>query len=129
MSSLDAVAALAPRAHAALLRAWQAAHQAVEPELIDSARRGVEAQLGLAPAGPEDALVDQFVLYVPGVTEELRAPLRARLGDAGLREFFDALYVLDQTTRLRLAYPGAGGTLGPALVFGLRAGEAAANGG
>jgi succinate dehydrogenase/fumarate reductase flavoprotein subunit len=25
-----------------------------------------------------------------------------------------------------LAYPGAGGTLGPALVFGVRAGEAAA---
>jgi len=25
-----------------------------------------------------------------------------------------------------MAYPGAGGTLGPALVFGLRAGDAAA---
>ena len=25
-----------------------------------------------------------------------------------------------------IAYPGAGGTLGPALVFGLRAGDAAA---
>jgi hypothetical protein len=107
---LDRLAALAPESAAALLGAWDAAHDAVDPELLAAARRRVEGQLGLAedgggnPPDPVAALVDQFVFYVPDVTEELRAPVRERLGDDGLERFLEAVYVVDQTARLRLAH-------------------------
>jgi hypothetical protein len=111
---LDVLAAVAPEASAALSAAGSAAHDAVDGELLALARRRVEDQVGLAPdrgGEPPDplgqavaALSDQFVFYVPEVTEELRAPVRAHLGSEGLRTFVDALYVLDQTARLRLSH-------------------------
>ncbi len=111
---LDLLGAVAPAARAALLRAWHAAYDAVDPGLLELARRRVEDQLGLAPdrgEAPEErigwpiaALTDQFVFYVPHVTGELRAAAVDHLGPDGMRTFVEALYVLDQTTRLRLAY-------------------------
>jgi hypothetical protein len=108
------VAAVAPDAHAALARAWAAARDALDAELFETLRRRVDLQLGAA-TGPEEeahgelaaaalALADQFVLYVPAVGEEHLAPLRARLGDDALRTLVEALYVLDQAARLRLAH-------------------------
>jgi len=114
MPELDLLGAVAPAARAALVRAWRVAHDAVDPGLLDLARRRVEDHLGLAPDPGEEPdeplgraiaeLSDQFVFYVPHVTEELRTPVRDRLGPDGLRTFVEALYVLDQTTRLRLTH-------------------------
>jgi hypothetical protein len=111
---LDLLGAVAPAAHAALVRAWRGAHDAVDPALLGLARRRVEDQLGLAAdRGPEPddpvgrsiaALSDQFVLYVPHVGQELRDVVQDHLGTVGLRTLVEALYVLDQTTRLRLAH-------------------------
>lgn len=111
---LDVLGSVAPDARSALIDAWEAAHREVDLTLLGLARRRIEDQLGLAPdPGPEPqdalqhavrALVDQFVFYVPEVNEELRAPVRDGLGEEGLAAFMDAIYVLDQTTRLRLAH-------------------------
>lgn len=111
---LDVLGAVAPDARRALGEAWDAAHQEVDPALLALARRRVEDQLGFAPdPGPEPdsrlqraivALTDQFVFYVPQVTEELCAPVREDLGEERLGTFIDALYVLDQTTRLRISH-------------------------
>lgn len=111
---LDVLGAVAPDARAALLAGWEAAHREVDPSYLDLARRRVEDQLHLSPdPGPEPRddleqaladLVDQFAFYVPQVTEDLRAPVRDHLGEDGLTTFIDALYALDQTTRLRLSH-------------------------
>jgi hypothetical protein len=111
---LDVLGAVAPGARAALFEAWDAAYREVDPTLLSLARRRVADQLGLAPdhgPEPEDrlqqqvaALTDQFVFYAPHVTEELLVPVREDLGAGRLRTFIDALYVLDQTTRLRLSH-------------------------
>jgi len=111
---LHVLGAVAPQARAALRAAWDAAYREVDPVLLSLVRRRVEDQLGLAlDPGPQPddrteravaALADQFVFYVPQVSDELRAPVRQALGDNGLRTLIDALYVLDQTTRLRLTH-------------------------
>jgi hypothetical protein len=107
---LEHLAVAAPESAAALLGAWGAARDAVDPELLALVERRVESQLGLAeddgadPADPVVALVDQFVFYVPDVDEAMRAPVRERLGADGLETLLDALYVVDQTARLRLAH-------------------------
>lgn len=108
------VAELAPGAHVALARAWKAAHEAVVPELLEPLRRRIASALDGTEAADGDvtdeltaaalALADQFVLYVPAVGEEHLAPLRARLGDDGLRTLVEAIYVLDQAARLQLAH-------------------------
>jgi hypothetical protein len=110
--SLDSLFVYAPDAHAALGRAWDAAQAEVDPGLFAVGRQRVEGQLGLTEGPgqvPEDelgaaaaALADQFVFYAPQIDESLLAPLRDRIGEEALRTFVDALYVLDQTTRLRL---------------------------
>jgi hypothetical protein len=110
---LDLMGAVAPQARNALAGAWRAAHEEVEPDVLAVARRRIEAQLGLAPDGetPADgrlaavaALADQFAFYVPHVDEGLRAPVREALGEDGLHTLVNALYVLDQTARLRIAH-------------------------
>jgi hypothetical protein len=107
---LDHLVALAPESAAALSSALDAARSAVDPQLLAVVERRVEAQLGLGaddgadPADPVIALVDQFVFYVADVDEDMRAPVRERLGADGLAILLDALYVVDQTARLRLAH-------------------------
>jgi hypothetical protein len=101
------MAMFAPRASAALEAAQDAVRSAVAPALLDAVRDRVRAQLAGGAAEPGDpalALVDQFVLYVPAVSEEHLAPVRKRFGPDGLRTFVEALYVVDQTERLGLAY-------------------------
>jgi hypothetical protein len=107
---LDHLVALAPESAAALSGALDAARSAVDPQLLAVVERRVEAQLGLGAddgadaADPVIALVDQFVFYVADVDEDMRAPVRERLGADGLEALLDALYVVDQTARLRLAH-------------------------
>src|SRR4051794_15116040 len=108
---LDELGAYAPVAYAALLRAWDAAHEEVDAALLALGRRRVEDQLGLTPdPGPAPregrehavaALADQFVNFAPQVTEALLARVRRELGGDGLRPLFDALSVWDQPSRLR----------------------------
>jgi alkylhydroperoxidase family enzyme len=103
-----------PRISGALRGACRAVAAVVSPELLAFTRRRVEIVLGATDAIlPEPAsrllasaaeLIDQFLIYVPAVTEEILAPLRTELGEDGLVAFVQALYVIDQTTRLRLIY-------------------------
>jgi alkylhydroperoxidase family enzyme len=104
----------APEVHAAWLSVCRAAVVGVDGELLAATSRRVEIGLGaadepfdegrsrLAVAAAE--LTDQFLVYVPGVTEHMLEPLRADLGEAGLEAFVQTLYTLDQTTRLKLIY-------------------------
>jgi hypothetical protein len=107
-TGLAPLRSLAPGAYAALERAYTLAAAALDPDL----RGRVEALLaGAAPdaeahAGACVDLTDRFVTYVPGVTDELRAAVRDELGEAGLRTLVEALYVVDQTERLRHALGG-----------------------
>ncbi|MFC4949809.1 hypothetical protein [Pseudonocardia sp. GCM10023141] len=109
---LDAIERVAPHAFDALTRSWAAVQQVVDPALLDAVAARMNALLGRAPGAAaatagfeaELALVDQFVDYVPDIDDELLDPLRARYTKTGLRDLVDALYVIDQTTRLRIAH-------------------------
>jgi hypothetical protein len=106
--------AIAPAASERLLEANARARAAVDPRLLEPARRRIASLLGVeeepdsTPATPLERacldLTEQFVVYVPGVTESLLEPVRAGLGADGLRTFVEALYVLDATYRLQAAH-------------------------
>jgi hypothetical protein len=103
----------APGALAALESAYEAARLAVDPALADGLRRRVAESLGLvaaagsppAPAGRESCFefADQFVAFVPGVTEAQRRAVAAELGDEHRLELARMLYVFDMADRLVLA--------------------------
>jgi hypothetical protein len=103
----------APGALAALESAHEAALLAVDPGLADCLRRRVAENLGLAvvaespPAVAEReacfAFADQFVAYVPGVTEAQRRAVAGELGDDQRLELARMLYVFDMADRLVLA--------------------------
>jgi hypothetical protein len=107
---MEQLQAHAPDADAVLGRAYASARAAVEPDRFESMRRRVESLLAGSEPGPERGtvvdLTDQFVIYVPGVGAELRDAACGELGDDGLRTFVEALYVVDQTERLRYALDG-----------------------
>lgn len=107
------------RAHAgaalaALESAYDAARQAIDRELADTLRRRVAEQLGavqVAASSPPPTereracfdFADQFVVYVPGITEAQRDAVAAQLGQEQVLELARTLYVFDMTDRLRLA--------------------------
>ena len=103
----------APGALAALECAYEAACLAVDPALADCLRRRVAESLGLVtPAGSAPAVAeregcfefaDQFVAYVPGVTEAQRTAVAVELGDDQRLELARMLYVFDMADRLVLA--------------------------
>lgn len=111
---LPAMAHAAPTVQAAFVDAWYAAGAALDPALYDLAKSRVEdvverSQANIDAAGgpwheAAVAVADQFVEYVPDIDEELLAPLREHLGEKGLRDFVEALYILDQGTRLRITH-------------------------
>ena len=107
---MDQLRSCAPAADAVLGRAYASARASVEPDRFESMRRRVESLLAGSEPQPERGavvdLTDQFVTYVPGVGAELRNAARDELGDDGLRTFVEALYVVDQTERLRHALGG-----------------------
>ena len=109
LAGLEAVSATAPRVYALLAHAWAAAPEVVDPALLDLVHARVNFLLGLTAEDVEGtsdvlALTDQFVKYVPDVREEHLVPLREQLGRRGLRALVDALYILDQTARLRITH-------------------------
>jgi hypothetical protein len=107
---------------AALESAYDAASQALDPELAATMRDRVAEQLGLAPmaaaTAPADAreqacfdFADQFVVYVAAVDDDQRAAVAAVLGKENLPTLAEMLYVFDMTDRLacalgRLFVPG-----------------------
>jgi hypothetical protein len=102
----------APTALAALESAHEAACLAVDPVLADCLRRRVAESLGLGASGDSPPGVagreacfefaDQFVTYVPGVTEAQRRAVGVELGDDQRLELARMLYVFDMTDRLVL---------------------------
>lgn len=99
---------------AALESASDAAGRAIEPVLADLLRGRVAERLGVVPPGGSTSAVtereqaccdfaDQFVVYVPGITEAHRDAVAAQLGQDLLLELTRALYVFDMTDRLRLS--------------------------
>jgi alkylhydroperoxidase family enzyme len=113
-AEMSVLATSAPEVHAAWLAVCRAADAAIEGELLAATRRRVEVGLGTADEPFDEApsptavaaadITDQFLVYVPGVTPSMLEPLRSDLGVAGLQAFVQTLYVLDQTTRLKLIY-------------------------
>ena len=113
---LPAVAAVSPAAYLALEGAWRAAESSLDSELFalivrqvetlldpgESTGTGSEAADGYLAAAR--AVVEQFVDYVPDIDAELLAPVLDKLGKTGLRSFIEAIYTVDQTTRLRVAH-------------------------
>ncbi|GAA1085200.1 hypothetical protein [Tsukamurella spumae] len=64
--------------------------------------RGTRTDIGPAES-PEAAFVDQFVDYVADIDDALRAPLAAKYGKS-LRNFVEAVYIIDQSVRLGLTH-------------------------
>jgi hypothetical protein len=102
----------APEAYSAWLAANAAAERELDPDLYGLAQERVHSTLG-APGTPVEPstpleraaveLIEQFVTYVPEVTERHLAPVRDELGDDALETFVYGLYVLDLSERMRLA--------------------------
>jgi alkylhydroperoxidase family enzyme len=102
----------APEALAALESAHAAACGAIDPALADALRRRVAAALGdvpepaAPPTEPERAcaaFADQFVVAVPGITQEQRDAVAGVLGADQVLELARVLYVFDMTERLALS--------------------------
>lgn len=94
--------------------AYDAARRAIQPVLADSLRRRVAELLGVVQAAGSSSpptereracfeFADQFVVYVPGITEAQRDAVAAQLGPQRLPELARMLYVFDMTDRLRLS--------------------------
>lgn len=113
---LPAIAAVSPAAYLALEGAWRASASSLDSELFALIVQQVEAlldpegatgtstELGGGYLAAASAVVEQFVDYVPDVDAELLAPVLDQLGKTGLRSFIEAIYTVDQTTRLRVAH-------------------------
>ena len=103
----------APGALAALESAYDAAAVAIDPRLADCLRLRVAESLGLEPVGSAPPasereracfeFADQFVIYVPGVTEGQREAVGVELGRDLRLELARMIYVFDMTDRLILS--------------------------
>ena len=114
-----------------LVAAHDAAWEAVDPDLLDLCRLRIAMLLGaefeLADHGLDDelvrelpswptsprfsathraclALTEQFVIDVASITDEQTAAVAADLGAEGLANLVNALLVVEQRQRLRLAW-------------------------
>ena len=108
---LQTIAAGASAVYESLVGAWAASAHAFDEPVITAIQGRVEKILGaeFGPTAesletPEMAFVDQFVDHVPDVDEQLRKPLREKFGKIGLRNFVDAVYIIDQSVRLSITH-------------------------
>jgi alkylhydroperoxidase family enzyme len=134
--SLALVELHAPDAYAALRNAYQHAYGAADPALLELARLRIASLLDPAAAAvsppsfglsepklralgdwssagvytPAEraclAFVDQFVFYVPDVSDELIDDLLRHLSPADVYGFVSGVYVLDAMQRLSLSLAG-----------------------
>jgi alkylhydroperoxidase family enzyme len=111
---LDPARRHAGSALAALESAHDAACRAVDPVLADAMRLRVAEQIGALPPASSTPVAtdrdrvccdfaDQFVVYVPGITEEQRDAVAAELGPEQALELARMVYVFDMTDRLTLS--------------------------
>ena len=117
IAELEQLRATAPDAFEALLGALAyASDSTVDAQLLEPARRRLAVQFRTydGPAVDEDAqapleqaaadIVDQFVVYVAGVSDDLREPLEDAFTIEQLNEFAKVLYTLDVGYRLRFVH-------------------------
>jgi alkylhydroperoxidase family enzyme len=109
------LAVRAPALFTALTASWLAVQEKMDARLLCIVKERVEWLLesdgssALEQTYSQEeqsivALVDQFVVRVSDVTEEHLAEPRAILGDSGLRDLLETLYVVDQLSRLYLSH-------------------------
>jgi len=123
LAELEELRAASPTAYQALLDALaHASNSTVDPRLLEPMRRRLAIQFGSydGPEVDESAapeleqavadLVDQFVVYVAGVTDDLRAPLEDAYPIEDLNEFAKVLYTLDMGYRVRFTQRALFGT-------------------
>ncbi|MEV7629819.1 hypothetical protein [Actinoplanes sp. NPDC089786] len=108
MNDLDAVKRVAPHVYTAWQQSWETTASAIDANLLDTLRERVndrlEGRRGSESGDAERTLADLFVDRVADVGEDHLNSVRAKHGDQGLRNFVEALYLIDQTTRLRIAH-------------------------
>ncbi len=113
LPDLRVVARSNPDVFTLLVNAWDTDSRALGTDVFDAVchrvsnflrnAAPVEDSAGvLTPA--QEKLLDQYVKYVPDVTPVLLAPVEAELGNSGLRNFVDTLYIVDQATRLDITH-------------------------
>jgi AhpD family alkylhydroperoxidase len=109
LPELDPLRLHAPDSYAAFVAAGAITDAILPAGLAAEVGHRVAAGLGLTVDSPESgsgiaAIVDQFVLYSPGITAEHRAAAAAMLPEGlELGTFMHAVYVVDQLTRQRVA--------------------------
>jgi alkylhydroperoxidase family enzyme len=108
---LQSIAVGAAAVYESLVGAWAASARALDEPVVAAILGRVEkilgAEFGLAVESldtPEMAFVDQFVDYVADIDEKLTNPLLEKFGKIGLRNFVDAVYIIDQSVRLSITH-------------------------
>jgi alkylhydroperoxidase family enzyme len=109
LPELDPMRAHAPESFAAFAAAAAHVDAVLPAALVADVEHRVAAGLGLPADAPGEAdghapIVDQFVVYSPGITESHRQQAAAALPpEVDLFTFLHAVYVADQAARQRLA--------------------------
>jgi alkylhydroperoxidase family enzyme len=118
------LAQLAPGMYQAMATAWHSTKATLEPEVLeliwlrvtdilegDSERSDVSLDAASVPAGEAIVkLTDQFVDSVADVDEEHLAGLRESMSAERLKQLLEAMYVVDQLTRLYITHTKLFGT-------------------
>jgi hypothetical protein len=103
----------APALYDALVAAWHSAKASVAADVLELIQARVSDLLEARPADSASSgasgdaivtLVDQFVASVADVGDEHLAGLREGMSEGQLRELLEAIYVVDQLTRLYLTH-------------------------
>lgn len=117
----------APTVLSAMTDSWLAVEATIAPRLLGIIKDRVELLLesddvldSTEMCSPEEKsildMVDQFVDCVAEVTEEHLAGPRDSLGEAGLRDLLESLYVVDQLSRLFVTHSRLFGGSSPRAV-------------
>lgn len=111
---LPIVASECPAVYQCLLSAWVADENALGSEVFTAMQRRIRSLLGRSELSSSETshglspamitLLEAYVNYVPDVTPEMLADVETELGEAGMRAYVDALYIVDQSTRLDLTH-------------------------
>ena len=119
------VAVRAPALFAAMTDSWLAVQATMEARLLSIIQQRVESLLESDDSSSDEyspdeksilALVDQFVDYVAEVSEDHLAHPREILGEKGLRDLLESLYVIDQLSRLYISHSKLFGQPSPSAI-------------